>query len=226
MTAWTVLTPIPLICNEILLGIQGLYPDVSFKFDPTLTYEESVKGVRAMRSAMDVSTEQLFPLFTYNLGVLKPYEVVRKQFPHMRNEVDPFFQGKDFKSRYCSFEIPWKWYYSDIIASKTFEVMFATETSINLVKAVTLEFTDIGVFEYQVVWDFMGLESVSYNKTNNLYMSCDGKCLVTGEFIMLADTPVKYIEEIELHIKEYVTRSRTMETATVNPSGITWRDGA
>ncbi len=221
MTNWTVLTPIPLVMNEILNEIQVLYPDVTFKFDPTLTYEESIKGVRALRSAFDLTNEQVFPLFTYTLGVLKPFEIPRKQFPQTRNTAIPFFEGRDFKARYCSFEIPWKWYYSDIIASKTFEVMFATETSINLVKNVFLEWTEIGIFEYQVVWDFMSLENVTYNKQDNLYMSCDGKCTVTGEFVMLSDVPLKYIEEIDLRIKNYTTRT-TIEGVKINPSGKTY----
>ena len=220
--SWTVLTPIPLICNEILDGILGLYPDCSFKFDPTLQYEETIRGVRGLRSAFDVSKEQVFPLFSYTLGVLKPFEIPRKQFPYKRNDLPPLFQGKDYKARQCMFEIPWKWYYSDIIASKTFEVMFATETSINLVKNVTLEFNDIGTFEYQVVWDFMGLESVAYNKDNNLYMSCDGKCTVNGEFVMLSDVPVKFIEEIDLRIRKYVHRTQIIEQAKITESGTVW----
>jgi hypothetical protein len=209
--------------DELLNNIQGIYPDVTFKFDPTLTYEESIKGVRALRSAFDITNQQVFPLFTYTLGVLKPYEVPRKQFPYSRNTPNPFFEGKDYKARYCSFEIPWKWYYSDIIASKTFEVMFATETSINLVKNIFLEFTDIGTFEYQVVWDFMGLENVSYNKQDNLYMSCDGKCTITGEFIMLSDTPIKFIQEIQAKLNNYISRT-TMETGNIDSTGTTWSE--
>lgn len=223
--SWTVLTPIPLIFNEVLNGIQNIYPDVTFKFDPSLTYEESIKGVRALRSAFDVSQEQVFPLFTYTLSVLKPYEIPRKQFAHKRNELNPIFQGKDYKARQCAFEVPWKWYYSDIIASKTFEVMFATETSINLVKNVHFTFLDIGTFEYQVIWDFMSLESVAYNKQNNLYMSCDGKCTITGEFVMVSDLPLKYIEEIDLRIKSYVNRIKTIEIGKITPTGTTWQEG-
>lgn len=219
MLNWTVLTPLPLIMNELLNGIKTLYPDVSFKFDPTLSYEESIKGVRALRSAFDISNQQVFPLFTYTMNVLKPYEIPRKQFPQKRNIAGDVFQGVDYKSRYCSFEVPWKWYYSDIIASKTFEVMFATETSINLVKEVSLTFNDIGVFEYQVVWGFMGLESVSYNKQDNLYMSCDGKCNITGEFIMVSDLPLKYIQEINTRIKNYVERTQTVVTGQTTVAG-------
>lgn len=220
--AWTVLTPIPVIMDEILNQIKTIYPDCTFKFDPTLTYEESIKGVRALKSAFDISKEQVFPLMTFTLGVLKPYEIPRKQFPHARNNTPPLFQGKDYKSRYCSFDVPFKWYYSDIIASKTFEVMFATETSINLVKNVFVDLTDIGTFEYQVIWDFMGLETVAYNKQNNLYMSCDGKFVVTGEFIMLSDLPVKYIEEINLRIRNFVHRTQIIESAKINSTGVTW----
>lgn len=225
MTNWTVLTPIPIIMEEILNQIKTLYPDCTFKFDPTLTYEESIKGVRALRSAFDITNEQVFPLMTFTLGVLKPYEIPRKQFPQVRNSTNPLFQGKDYKSRYCSFEVPFKWYYSDIIASKTFEVMFATETSINLVKNVFVDLNDIGTFEYQVVWDFMSLESVSYNKQNNLYMSCDSKFTVTGEFVMLSDVPVKYIEEIDLRIKNFIYRTKMIETAKITPTGTTWQEG-
>lgn len=222
--SWTVLTPIPLVMNELLNEIQKLYSDVTFKFDPTLTYEESLRGVRALRSAFDLTNEQVFPLYTYTLNVLKPFEIVRKQFPHRRNTENPLFQGKDYKARYCSFDVPWRWYYSDIVASKTFEVMFATETSINLIKNLFLDFNDIGTFEFQVMWDFTSLDSVTYNKKDNLYMACDGKCTITGEFIMLSDVPTKYIEEIHLRVKNYVSRTQIINQATITPSGTTWED--
>lgn len=221
MANWTCLTPIPLVANAVLEGIKKLYPDVNFKFDPTLTYEESIKGVRAMRSSFDVTKETVFPLMTFSLTQLLPYTIMRKQFPVQK--VIPDGIAKEYKSRFCAFDLNWKWYYSDIIASKTFEVMFATETSINLVKDVTLNMNDIGQFEYQVVWPWEGLSAVTYNKKDNLYMSCDGTAKVMGEFVMGSDVPSKLIKQINLSVNNFM--GQVYDKAKITSEETVWENG-
>jgi hypothetical protein len=217
---WTVLTPVPLIMNAVLDDILTVYPDVTFKFDPTLVYEESIRGVRAMRSAFDLTKQQVFPLFTFSMEVLKPYEIMRFQTPIDKDI--PNMVAKQFKSRYCSFTINWRWYTTDIIASKTFEVMFLAQSSINQVKEVTLSLNGIGNFTYQVVWPFEGLASATYNKQDNLYMSVDGTAIVTGEFICQQDVDAKLIGHINLQLKDFINRTLVYDSATITPSGTVW----
>ncbi len=221
MENWTVLTPIPLIMDAILKEIQKLYTDATFKFDPTLTYEESIRGVRSVRSSFDITKEQVFPLMTFSMTQLLPYTIVRKQFPHKKDI--PNLAAKEYKARYCAFDINWRWYYSDIVAMKTFETMFATETSINLVKDVTLDMNDIGLFDYQVVWPWEGLAGISYNKKDNLYMSCDGSAKVMGEFVMASDIDSKLIGEIGLRVQNFM--DKTYDSARILPTGTTWTNG-
>lgn len=223
MSNWTVLTPVPLVCNEILNQISVLYPDATYKFDPTLTYEESIRGVRAMRSAFDVTKEQVFPLMTFSLEVLKPYEIMKRHYPIQKDI--PNLVAKNYKSRHCAFNLNWRWYYSDIVASKTFEVMFCAETSINLVKDVKLSWSGIGDFMYQVVWPYDGLTSVTYNKQDNLYMSIDGTAQVFGEFICLQDMDSKLIGEIDLKIKDFTNRTVIYDSAVIKPTGTIWTNG-
>ena len=211
MANWTVLTPIPLIFNEVMTKMNFVYPDLTFKFDPTLQYEESIRGVRAMRTAFDITKQQVFPLFTFNMEVLKPFEMTRFQLPVQKDI--PNAIAKQYRSRYCAMVVNWKWYETDVVASKTFEVMFNTKTSINQVENVTLSWTDIGDFEYQVNWPFEGLNSASYNKQDNLYLSVEGTCLVMGEFVTLQDVPAKLITEINLRVKDFFGRV-TMDHAT------------
>jgi hypothetical protein len=221
--SWTCLTPIPLVANEILVQIKNLYPDISFKFDPTLTYEESIRGVRAMRSAFDVTKEQVFPLLTYSMTVLKPYTYKRHQYPMKKDLTDPQHPiAHEYKSRHCAFDINWKIYYSDIIGMKTFEVMFSTETSFNLVQNVTLNMNEIGHFEYQVVWDWEGLAGNAYNKQDNLYMSCDGVAKVFGEFVMAKNVDSRLIAQINLQVGDFVNHNMIWDRAKITAAGTEW----
>ncbi|MFA5071218.1 MAG: hypothetical protein WC511_02495 [Candidatus Pacearchaeota archaeon] len=220
MANWTVLTPIPLIMNEVLNKIQVMYPKANFKFDPTLTYEESIRGVRSVRSAFDITKQSVFPLFTFNMGVLKPFEMVRFQ-PAIQKDI-PNLAASQFKTRYCSFEVNWRWYTTDIVASKTFEVMFLAQAAINDIKNVTLSWQEVGTFDYQVIWPFEGLTSAGYNKQDNLYNFVDGVVQITGEFICMSDVSAKLIGEIDFRLRDFVNRTHVIEQAQITPTVTVW----
>lgn len=213
-----VLTPIPLIMNQILVDIKGVYPDISYKFDPTMSYEETIRGLRAIRSSLPISNEQVFPLMTYSLGPISPTQIGRRNFP-IRKDI-PNLRADQFIARMSQFDLMWKFYYSDLINFTTWEVMWMADMAINKIKEVSVAMPVIGNFRYFIVWD--KVEGITFNKQDNLYMEATGKATVTGEMIIGQDLPTPLINEINVWFKDFKQHSLVYDHMKITPSGVTF----
>jgi hypothetical protein len=207
--------------NSFLSAIQGVISDCSFKFDPSLTYEESIRGLRAIRSSLPISQEQVFPLFTYSLGPIKKYQQGRRQFP-IQKSADPLTDphAKDFISRICEFDITWKMYYSDIINFTTFEIFYMVEKSVNDVKEITVTLPELGDFRYFITWK--DVDQVEYHKQDNLYISAGGTCTMVGELLIGLDPPLSLITEINARLKDGVYTDKVLDLIQITPAGTTY----
>jgi len=205
---YCVLTPIPTILSEIFKAIREKEPDWTIQFDPSLTYTDAVRGVRAVRSAMQITEEQTLPLFSYNVAPCIPYAIERRQFPK-----DPKPEGrtftldeamavrvKNYRARQCTIGIPFKLYFGDVVGAKTFEVMYSCDASIDEIKHVKVNLPKIGVFQYNLQWD--DLAEVTYSKNDNHYVEVSSTLHVYGEFITLIDVESRLILQIHETIRD------------------------
>ena len=205
---YIVLTPIPTILNKIFLTIKEREPDWTIQFDPTLSYTEAIRGVRATRSSLQISQEQTLPLFTYNIAPCIPYAIERRQYPKDNRprpetfELDPDFtkEVKEYKSRQCTIGVPFKMYFGDVVGAKTFEVMYSCDASIDEIKHVVVELPKFGRFQYNLQWD--DLSEVTYNKNDNHFVEVSSTLHVYGEFVTLLDVTAKMILKIHEMIKD------------------------
>lgn len=216
-TGKIVVTPISLILSEFIKNLKSMEPDWSFQFDPTLTYETSIRGVRAVRSALQIEQKQTLPLFTYNIAPVIPWTMQKKQFDYvLDSEISN--QYEKIKGRFTSIGISFKIYFGDVVGEKTFESLYVCDASINELKEFTVDLPRVGTFRYWAQWE--NLEEVTYQKDNNHYTEVSGKLHVYGEMITLLGTKVKTILKIRETLKDLihpeVTYLQKMIVASVN----------
>ena len=205
---YVVLTPIPTILNKVFQAVKEKEPDWTIQFDPTLSYTEAVRGVRATRSSLQISQEQTLPLFTYNIAPCIPYAIERRQYPRDNRprpetfQLDPDFstEVKRYKSRQCTIGVPFKLYFGDVVGAKTFEVMYSCDASVDEIKHVKVDLPKIGTFQYNLQWD--DLSEVTYSKNDNHYVEVSSTLHVYGEFITLLDMTAKMILKIHETIRD------------------------
>lgn len=204
---YCVLTPIPTVLNEIFKKIREREPDWTIQFDPSLTYTDAVRGVRAVRSAMQIEQGQTLPLFSYNVAPCIPYAIERRQYPKDPRPSGTFtleeamaVQVKRYKSRQCTIGIPFKLYFGDVVGAKTFEVMYSCDASVDEIKHVVVDLPKIGKFQYNLQWD--DLSEVTYSKNDNHYVEVSSTLHVYGEFITLLDITDKLILQIHETIND------------------------
>lgn len=209
-----VLTPIPLILKALIDAIKAEFPNWSFQFDPSLTYTEAIKGIRAVRSSMKLSQQKAMPLFTYNTMPLVQSETLpRKKYPFTKLwPIQPGYTP-DYKSRNCQMEIPWKLYTKDAVDMNTFQTLFATEATFNYsVQKVSVNLPELDPFTYQVFWQ--PLEANNFNKEDNVFQEVSSSLKIHGEFVVAKDVPLALIQHINLMIKSF--SGDTMETLHVD----------
>lgn len=209
--AFTVITPIPLILKALDDEIKLRYSDITTQYDPSMTYEETVKGVRYTRSSMDVSESQVFPLLAFSRSsVIGQVDNPRRHIPMRPRTADHV--ADQFQSRHCQFDYLFKFYERDVVMADTFEVMFNTHASINDIKTLTVTLPEIGDFEYQCIWN--DLDEIEFNKEDNFYISSAGSCTIIGQFVVMEDVPYPLIEQINLLIQDW-THNVTYRTITI-----------
>jgi len=135
--AYTVITPIALILKALDDEIKVRYPDITTKYDPSMSYEETVKGVRYVRSSMALDEEQTFPLMGFSrTSVIGQEDLPRRQIPMRPRVADS--EADQYKSRLCQFDFLFKFFERDVVMADTFEVMYGAHAAINDIKTLTV----------------------------------------------------------------------------------------
>ena len=196
-----IITPIVLVLNSLFEKIKEFYPGVTFQFDPSLTYVEAIRGLRAIRSAMELDTTDVFPLLTWSRGTLvrQDEKQARLHFPANKRVGDG--EADQFKFRNCKFEFLFKFYDTDTVMNDSFEVRYCTDDSFNNVRSFSVNLPEVGDFNYQVMWD--DLSEIEYSKDDNNYIAVAGSATIMGPFMIMTDAPAALIEQINLSVREF-----------------------
>lgn len=208
--AFTNITNISLILDKFLTDLKAETDNAIHPvFDPTLTYEESIKGIRALRSSFQVQENTVYPLFAFNRRpIVKSDDIVRVF--NAKSAVDSNLEVDKFKFFWGEFEFLFKYIVKNPTDIEEFEILYGMEEHIGKRKVITPNLPVVGDMEFYVTWN--KLEELEFNKENNIYISAGSSAKISGRFILMEDTPKKIIERINLYVKDFETRYTISQT--------------
>lgn len=218
-----ILTNVTLVIQELLNGLKGISANPKLIFDPTLGYEESITGLRALRTMMTIQDAKTFPLIAWNRSPIVPEESLgrRKIYPKgVHPDTSDGFRL--YKSVFGQFEFRMIYISDNIPDIEAFELLYATASGVNSVKKITTTFPEIGSFDYFLTWE--DLADITFNKEGNVYIYIGASAIIRGGFVIFNDDdpggtldPYPHIEQIRAKILSYNTR-------WLNPSDPTYDD--
>lgn len=197
-----VLTPVPLILDQLFIDMKLRYTGADFKFDPQLEYVQSVGGLRSLRHSLDLTEANVFPLFVFNRTNLIPVPDFNRRFFPIKKDID-LGTAVQYFMKLLQCDIMFKVFSDDVIFADTFEIMYAMVESINKIKAFTVTLPQIGDYEFYIEWS--PLDETEYNKEDNLFISKSFKGTMTGSFLVVDETSadLNIIEEIHAKILNF-----------------------
>lgn len=197
-----VLTPIPLILDQLFIDMKVRYPTADFKLDPNLAYVSSVSGLRSLRHSLDITNYSVFPLFVFNRTNLIPYPENRRRFQVLNRNLGLGTAVK-YTMKNLTCDIMFKVFSQDVIFADTFEIMYGLVESVNNIKSFTVTLPEIGNFDFYIEWD--QLDETEYNKEDNLYISKSFKATLTGSFFVYDESAaaLNIIETIRAKILNF-----------------------
>lgn len=197
-----VLTPIPLILDQLFTDMKLRYTGADFKFDPQLEYVQSVGGLRSLRHSLDLTDANVFPLFVFNRTNLIPVPDFNRRFFPIKKDIN-LGTAVQYFMKLLQCDIMFKVFSDDVIFADTFEIMYAMVESINKIKKFTVTLPQIGDYEFYIEWS--PLDETEYNKEDNLFISKSFKGTMTGSFLVVDETSadLNIIEEIHAKILNF-----------------------
>jgi hypothetical protein len=208
--AYTNITNITYILDKFLTDLKSEANDVLHPvFDPSLTYEESIRGIRALRSSFQVQENTVYPLLAFNRRPLVKSDIIPRLF-NAKGETDSNSEVDKYKFFWGEFEFLFKYIVKNPTDIEEFEILYGMEEHIGNIKVIPAVFPIVGEVEFYVSWN--KLEELEFNKENSIYVAAGSSAKVSGRFILIEDTPEKIIEEINLYVKDFETRYTISQT--------------
>jgi hypothetical protein len=197
-----VLTPIPLILNQLFTDMKLRYTDAEFKFDPNMGYVEAMSGLRSLRHSLDVTSFNVFPMFVFNRTNLVPVSDFNRRFQPIKKDIG-LGTAVQYYMKVLQCDIMFKVFSKDVIFSDTFEIMYGSVESVNKIKSFTVDLPEIGNFDFYIDWD--QLDESEYNKQDNLYISKSFKATLKGSFFVVDESALdlKIIKTIKARILDF-----------------------
>lgn len=141
------ITPLAIVLKGLTEAVRGKMPSLSFIFDSTLSYQESVRGQRALRSAMSLEEKSQFPLFGFSRTVLQPlaqsvYRSTTTSPVRLSVPEQTIDKVKDIYALNGQFDLLFRIYARDIAQLETIELLYATKAAI----------TNVVDFDVHIPW--------------------------------------------------------------------------
>lgn len=197
-----VLTPIPLILDQLFTDMKVRYPAADFKFDPSMEYIKTVSGLRALRHSLSITDYSIFPLFVFNRTNLIPPSDFNRRFIALTKDTG-LGTAVEYSVKVMQCDLMFKVFSKDVIFSDTFEIMYGVIESVNKIKSFTVTLPDVGDYTFYIEWD--QLDEGEYNKEDNLYISKSFKATLKGSFFVVDETALdrKIIKTIHARILSF-----------------------
>lgn len=197
-----VLTPIPLILDQLFIDMKVRYTTADFKFDPSMEYIQAMSGLRSLRHSLDISNFTVFPLFVFNRTNLIPVSDFNRRFSPLKKDIN-LGTAVSYFMKVLQCDLMFKVFSDDVIFADTFEIMYASVESVNKIKSFTVNLPEIGDFDFYIEWG--SLDESEYNKDANLYISKSFKATLKGSFFVVDETALdlKIIKTIKAKILDF-----------------------
>ena len=187
------------IAPVIKLALNSLKvwdPSLNFVYDPTLTYESSIAGLRNLRTNLEVTPTSNFPLLSFNRSTLQLQEGMRKV-----TAIRPIYREVDtalvhsYAVTLSQFTLQFGYIHQDFQAIEQFEILYNAYRAANSVRTVSLRLDEIGSFDYTLWWkDLNPIPQVSAME-GAYYKMLSAEVEIKGPFLAL-NTPLSLIKRI------------------------------
>jgi len=194
-------TTIAYVMASLLTYIQKKVDCNEVVFDPSLSYETSLAGVKVLRTYKEITKGQRFPLLAHNRSVLKLSDKLNQ-----RSRTELLLdreEGKFDVTRYYGVlgQIDARFLYisKNISDIERFEIAFNTDFA--KLKSIKIKYQDLGEFNYEIYWN--DLEDITINIENLYYKTVGLSASVHGWFFLLSEDDIEKMPLI-LEIKEVI----------------------
>lgn len=189
------ITPLAVVLKSLSETIRAKLPTLAFVFDSTLSYQESARGQRALRSAMQINADTQFPLFGFSRSVLQPmaqtiYRATAKSGIRVPVPGPVSDQIKDIYAVSGQFDLLFRIYARDVAQLEALELLYTTKAAISDVTEFTVhipwladapDITENPNWEYRIQWH--PLDDFVAQHDPFLTFSVSGRATVSGTFL-------------------------------------------
>lgn len=224
-------TPLAIVLKGLTEAIRVKMPTVSFVFDPTLSYQESARGQRALRSAMQLNPESQFPLFGFSRAALQPiaqspYRATSSSTLRVPNLDDGPDSVKEVYALNGQFDLLFRIYARDIAQLETIELLYNTQAAITNVKDFDVHIpwlqdaphlTGNPNWKYHIQWH--SLDDFVAQHDPFLTFSVAGRATINGTFLTGFLRNGYFINTINLSWFVYPDTTTPIDTTTLHVGG-------
>jgi hypothetical protein len=174
-------------------------------YDPTLNYDEIIRGVRRLKRSVNLPESSTLPLLAYNRGSLQPNEEAineRGRMPGRGADTDASGKVRRYHLFFGFFEFRYVYIANNITDLEAFELLFQCGQSIKALKTFEVNYGTEGSWKYHIHWDQPeDIEHISVGD-NTFHWSLAGTARVVGGFLVFPDSKAKPIAQIVVDVEE------------------------
>jgi hypothetical protein len=156
-------------------------------FDPYLSYETAVTGLRNYKTNIDLSKSTVFPILAYNRTTLVPSEGLNLRATEWRAKFVDGDTGTQYVATLGQFDIDFLYIHPNEHSIERFEILYNAQLGIQT-KKLTLNLGSLGSFGYQVYWDLLNPNIQLSAIRDSYYKMISGTCRIFGPFFAISDT--------------------------------------
>jgi hypothetical protein len=193
----TPITNIALVLQSIVAKFKDTFgtPALNVVYDPSLTYETSVTGQRALRTRLELTTDSELPLMAFSRSPLRRSDELGRRSPKKVIEKNmSAFNYSEYKSLFGSFDFNYLFLTTDIRQIENFEILFYSEESLTSITELVVMVPGIGDWRFFLNWG--EIDSFDVNLSGTYYKSLGGVVRVTGFYLTLLSDDNPLILEI------------------------------
>jgi hypothetical protein len=155
-------------------------------FDPQLSYETSLDGLRNYKMNLDLKKDSVFPIFAYNRTCLAPAHPLGLRATEMQAIKTDSESGTIYIGTMGEFTLNFLYIHPNMSSIERFEILYNAQLGLKE-KHVTLNLNTLGDFQYQLYWELLN-PNIQTSAINNAYFTMiGGAVLVRGMFLAIQE---------------------------------------
>jgi hypothetical protein len=163
-------------------------PQINVVYDPFLTYDSAITGIRNYNTALKLETTQEFPLLAWNRSTLQPANELGLRALEMKFTTTSANDAKEYISTLGQYELMFIYIHPNMAEIEKFEILYNSQFGIQE-KVVQVDMgSELGIFNYWVTWHLLNQRFQGSLIQDGYYTMVPGACVVRGPFFALNTT--------------------------------------